>query len=63
VLLVLTAFGTGAVLASVQEPRRINILAFPFLGVIAWNLLVYLVLLLAWLRRAAGRTGKAVPQP
>jgi len=60
VLLVLTAFATGAVLASVQEPRRINILAFPFLGVIAWNLLVYLVLLLAWLRRAAGRTGPAV---
>jgi len=60
VLLLLAAFATGAVLSSAQEARRINILAFPFLGVIAWNLLVYLVLVLAWLRRAAGRREKPV---
>ena len=60
VLILLAAFATGMALASLQEARRINILAFPFLGVIAWNLAIYAVLLVAWLRRAVGLSGSAV---
>jgi Protein of unknown function (DUF2868) len=60
VLLLVAAFATGMVLSSAQEARRINILAFPFLGVIAWNLGVYVVLGLLRLRSVSGLTGQAV---
>jgi hypothetical protein len=60
VLIVLAAFATGMALASLQEARRINILAFPFLGVIAWNLAIYAVLAVAALQRGAGLAGSAV---
>ena len=43
-LVLVAAFATGIGLASLDGARRINILAFPFLGVIAWNFAVY-----AWL--------------
>lgn len=44
---------------------RLNILAFPLLGMIAWNLAVYAWLLFNWLRRAAGRraTDRPVSRP
>ena len=35
------------------EGDRLNILAFPLLGMIAWNLAVYASLLISWTRRAA----------
>jgi len=60
VLLLLGALGAGVLLSALQEARRINILAFPFLGVIAWNLVIYLVLGAAWLRRISGLVGRAV---
>jgi hypothetical protein len=60
VLLLLAAFAGGLVLSSAQEARRINILAFPFLGVIAWNLVIYVVLVLLWLRSVSGLTRAAV---
>ena len=60
VLLLLGALVSGMLLSALQEARRINILAFPFLGVIAWNLCVYLVLGAAWLRRISGLVGRAV---
>jgi hypothetical protein len=60
VLLLAGAFAAGVLLSSAQEARRINILAFPFLGVIAWNLLIYVVLLVGWLRRTAGHVGQGV---
>jgi hypothetical protein len=50
VLLVL-AFASGASLAALDGSRRINILAFPLIGLIAWNLLVYVVLIASRLRR------------
>ncbi len=59
-MLLVGAFASGIVLSTLENTRRINILAFPFLGVIAWNLVIYLVLALAWLRRVAGLTGAAV---
>ena len=60
VLLLLGALGAGVLLSSLQESRRINILAFPFLGVIGWNLMVYLLLGVAWLRKVSGLVGQAV---
>ena len=60
VLLLLGALVSGMLLSALQEPRRINILAFPFLGVIAWNLVVYVVLGAAWLRSVSGLVGPAV---
>jgi hypothetical protein len=47
----IAALACGLVLAALDGANRIDILAFPFLGVIGWNLLVYLALLTAWLRR------------
>lgn len=41
VVVLAAAFATGVGLASLDGARRINILAFPFLGVIAWNFAVY----------------------
>jgi len=49
-LVLLATFAAGVGLASLDGTRRINILAFPFLGVIAWNLAVYFVV-------AAGAVG------
>jgi hypothetical protein len=60
VLLLLAAFAAGMLLSSAQEARRINILAFPFLGVIVWNLGVYLALAVLWLRSVSGRPVRAV---
>ena len=59
-LLLVGALASGILLSALQEARRINILAFPFLGVIAWNLLIYLLLGAAWLRKIAGMVGPAV---
>ena len=45
------ALACGLVLAALDGRHRIDILAFPFLGVIVWNAVVYLALVTAWLRR------------
>jgi hypothetical protein len=47
------AFAAGLALSALDGSRRINILAFPFIGLIAWNLAAYAVLAVAWLRRRA----------
>ena len=60
VLLLVGALVSGMLLSALQEARRINILAFPFLGVIVWNLVIYLLLGAAWLRKIAGLVGPAV---
>ena len=49
------AFAAGVSMSALDGSRRINILAFPLIGLIAWNLLVYVVLLVSWLR-ARGRS-------
>lgn len=51
VVLLLVAFASGISLAALDGSRRINILAFPFLGLIAWNLAMYAVLAFGWIRR------------
>jgi hypothetical protein len=40
----------GLSLAALDGSRIINILAFPLIGLIAWNGVVYILLLLAWMR-------------
>ena len=61
VLLLLLAFMAGLGLSALDGSRRINILAFPFLGLIAWNLVTYAVLAAAWVRtfRGADARGNA----
>jgi hypothetical protein len=59
VLLVL-AFASGVGLSALDGSRRINILAFPFLGLLAWNLAVYVLLLVGWVRRIRG-TSRSQP--
>jgi Protein of unknown function (DUF2868) len=46
----LLAFLLGALVEHVVDRHRLNILAFPLLGLIVWNLAIYLWLLLRWLR-------------
>jgi hypothetical protein len=61
VALLLLAFASGLALSALDGSRRINILAFPFLGLIAWNLATYGVLAVAWLRRR--RRAQPAPAP
>jgi hypothetical protein len=50
------AFVLGLSLSTLDGSRRINILAFPLLGLIAWNVVVYILLIANQLR---GRTAAA----
>src|SRR5262245_12720992 len=56
-LLLLVAFALGVSLAALDGSRRINILAFPLIALIAWNLFVYLLLIVAWLRSRSPASG------
>jgi hypothetical protein len=58
-VVLLVAFATGIGLSALDGSRRINILAFPFLGLIAWNLLTYLLLAGSWLRARFGAQAPA----
>jgi Protein of unknown function (DUF2868) len=44
------ALAVGVSLSALDGSRRINILAFPLIGLIAWNLFVYILLLVTWIR-------------
>lgn len=57
----LLAFGAGLAIDGLGNARHINLFALPLLGLIVWNLLVYLLLLGAALRRP--RPGGAAPGP
>lgn len=54
--LVLAALGAaiGAALPVLDGSQRVNVLAFPLLGIVAWNLAVYAVVLVTVLRRHKG---------
>jgi len=41
---------SGVSLSALDGSRHINILAFPLIGLIAWNLFVYIALLVTWTR-------------
>jgi len=54
--LLLLAFASGIALSALDGSRHINILAFPFIGLIAWNLLTYVALAVGWVRRRRAGT-------
>jgi len=58
-VLLAVAFASGIGLSALDGSRRINILAFPFIGLIAWNLFTYIVLAAGWVR--ARIKGPATP--
>ena len=49
-VLLALAVASGVALSALDGSRRINVLAFPFIGLIAWNLATYVALGVAWLR-------------
>jgi uncharacterized protein DUF2868 len=53
IALMAAALAMGLALSSLDGTRRINVLAFPLWGVVAWNLLVYAIVAIAALRAAA----------
>jgi hypothetical protein len=48
--LLVLALAAGALLSMLDGSRRIDILAFPLVGLIAWNFIVYVALLMSGLR-------------
>lgn len=60
-VLVAAAFAVGLGMSALDGSRRINILAPPFLGLVLWNLLVYLLLAIGAARRL--RPGTRAPKP
>jgi hypothetical protein len=57
-LMLPAAFAVGLALSLFDSRVRIEILAFPLLGVVAWNLAVYVLLLLATVRAARNRSAQ-----
>lgn len=59
-VLVGLSLGAGFALSALDGTRRINVLAFPLLGLVLWSLLVYLSGVVRWIRalvrRAPGQT-------
>jgi hypothetical protein len=49
------ALVTGIATNEIGGGGRLNIIAFPLLGMLAWNLAVYAALLVGWLRRLRAR--------
>ena len=54
VAIILLAFLAGFAIDRIADPRQINLLAPPLLGVLAWNLVVYILLVATPLLRATG---------
>lgn len=48
------AFALGALLEHVADRQHVNVLAFPLLGIVIWNVVVYFLLLLRVVMRASG---------
>jgi hypothetical protein len=53
----LLALLVGFSLSALDGSRHINILAFPLIGLLVWNLLVYVLLLVTWLRTRGRSSG------
>jgi Protein of unknown function (DUF2868) len=49
-IVLVAAVCVGVSLSALDGSRRINILAFPLIGLIAWNLFVYVALIVTWIR-------------
>jgi hypothetical protein len=59
-LVLLVAFAAGVAMSLFDSRVRIEILAFPLLGVVLWNLAVYAVLLVSSLRRRPVQSAAAL---
>jgi hypothetical protein len=57
------SLAAGVAMSQVDGGHRINILAYPLLGLVAWNLLVYLVLVIAWIRDVGRRHAGSAAGP
>ena len=53
-VLPLVAFALGALLEHVADRHHVNILGFPLLAIVIWNVVVYVVLLLRFVVQAGG---------
>jgi len=49
-LVLVAALAVGVSLSALDGSRHINILAFPLIGLMAWNFFVYVALIVTWLR-------------
>lgn len=58
--IIVAGFALGAALSVLDGTRRINVLAFPLLGLVAWNLAVYLFVVARALSRPG--SGRAVSE-
>lgn len=56
------ALAIGLALSALDGSQRINVLAFPLWGVVAWNLLVYVVVLAHAFRSAGRRARRWIPE-
>jgi hypothetical protein len=57
-LAIAAGFLAGLALSALDGTRRINVLAFPLLGLVLWNLLVYAFMVVSWVRSGGGRGEK-----
>lgn len=57
--LLILAFVSGVGMAALDGSRRINVLAFPLIGLLAWNVLVYIFLGVSWIRRSWAAPARA----
>ncbi|MEX8192837.1 DUF2868 domain-containing protein [Comamonas guangdongensis] len=55
------AFALGFAGHAITDPHRVDLLSPALIGIVAWNLLVYVLLLLAWLRGRFQRRKSVVP--
>jgi hypothetical protein len=49
------SLGAGLALSTLDATRRINVLAFPLLGLVLWSLVVYLSVVVRWIRALVRR--------
>jgi hypothetical protein len=49
------AFAMGIALSALDGSKRINVLAFPLWAVVSWNLCIYAIVAMSWIRAARAR--------
>jgi hypothetical protein len=59
-IVILIAFAVGLAVDRIGTPQRINVLAFPLLAVLAWNLLVYAAIVVHGVWGAVRRRGRTL---
>ena len=57
VALPVVAFALGALLEHIADRQHVNVLAFPLLAIVIWNIVVYVLVLVRMVMRASGARG------